>query len=139
MWQQYQMQGLQSRQHPMRDLKGEPLMIPLPDRQLLLFWATWCGPCKVEMARIKRLVENGSVDGAKIIAISLGEDEQTVKQFLQENPFPFRFVFDFENSAQKFYKVQVTPTLILVDEDQKIHWMTSGLSPSLELRLSTFL
>src|SRR5687768_11186750 len=39
-------------------------------RNLAIFWATWCGPCKLEMERLKRSVESGSIPKDAIFAIN---------------------------------------------------------------------
>ena len=42
---------------------------------VLVFWATWCGPCKVELARIQRLVSNSSIAPDSVVAVDVGEEK----------------------------------------------------------------
>lgn len=120
-------------------LKDGNISLPLAGKHLMVFWATWCGPCKVELARINRLIKDGALDRHKVIAISISEDFVTVNTFSQEQDYQFLVGLDPSGALARQYKVAGTPTLLLIDETGKINWMTMGLSPSLELRLKHFL
>lgn len=120
-------------------LDGESLSLPLKRKHLMVFWATWCPPCKVELARINKMIKSGDIDAQKIIAISSGEEPLIVSSFAKENDYRFPVAVDPSGEIAKKYKVSGTPTLLLINEDGKIEWMTMGVSPSLELRLKSFL
>lgn len=135
----FKRQGQPSIPTSVQTLKDERLTLPLPGKHLMVFWATWCGPCKVELSRINNMIKNGTLDGSKVIAISSSEEPTTVRSFVQEKDYRFLVGVDTAGTLAKQYKVSGTPTLILIDETGKIDWMTMGLSPSLEIRLKTFL
>lgn len=119
-------------------LDHHKIQIPLNRKHLVVFWATWCGPCKVELSRINRLIQSGSLSGQDVIAISSSEDVPTVRQFIQDHDSKFTVAVDPYGAVAKLYKISGTPTLLLIDESGVINWMTMGLSPSLELRLMDF-
>src|SRR5690606_19094484 len=100
-------------------------------KQLLVFWATWCGPCKVELARINRLVKDGEIKATDVIAISSLEEINLVDAHVKENDYRFTVAIDPTGEAARQYKISGTPTLIFVDETGTIKWMTMGVSPSL--------
>lgn len=93
--------------------------------KILFFWATWCGPCKVEMARLKSSVEAGKIPARDIIAINPFEEETVVKKFLKQSPFPFLFVEAPEMARE--LQVELTPTTVFV-KDKKVVRMSSGMS-----------
>lgn len=95
------------------------------ERSLVVFWATWCGPCKVEMNRLQTSVKEGKIEAQKIVAINPFEDAVTVRKFLKENPYPFLFL-DAPEVSQKL-KIQLTPTTLFVDNGV-ITSMNSGMS-----------
>jgi thiol-disulfide isomerase/thioredoxin len=119
-------------------LNGEMLEVPASKRHLLVFWATWCGPCEVELKRIQRLIDSGAVPAASVIAISVGESREVVEENVNENGYRFTVVLDERSEVAEKFNVRGTPTLLLVGEDRAIKWMTVGISPSLELRLKSF-
>lgn len=123
-----------------QDLKMKKLILPVPKhKQVLLFWATWCGPCQIELARINKLIKEGYISKESVLAISIGEEFKTVSQFVNEKKYIFSVGIDVNEKVAQMLNIKSTPTLLFVDEAGEIMWMTSGLSPSLEIRILYFL
>jgi cytochrome c biogenesis protein CcmG, thiol:disulfide interchange protein DsbE len=121
------------------DLMNHPVVYPQEGKKtLFVFWATWCGPCKIELARIQRLIDEKKILAENVVAISFNEDPSLIIQTAKERNYTFRLVQDFDGKSTEYYKVSGTPTLVLLDQNKKIHWVTSGISPSLEARLNAF-
>ena len=57
--------------HDLRELHGRPAVVN--------FWATWCGPCKVEMPRLQKLADVYASRGVTFVAISLDAPETQEK------------------------------------------------------------
>ncbi len=98
---------------------------PTNERSIAIFWATWCAPCKVEMARIKNSVLSGKIKGRQIFAINPFESKHIVTKFLKKNEYPFTFI-----TAPKLSKglnISRTPTIVFFDEN-KVERISSGLS-----------
>ena len=94
---------------------------PKDSRALAIFWATWCGPCKVEMQRLK----SSSIDQSKIFAINPFEDAETSRKFLETNDYKFTFI-DAPDVTQKL-KIELTPTTLFIDKGE-ITSMSTGMS-----------
>ncbi len=142
----FKKEGNPAPQSQVTDLKTNQ-NLPLPMRtqdgltvypQLIVFWATWCGPCKIELSRINSLVKSGQITPDSVIAISSGEDPNLVRNMVTKEGYQFKVALDPDASAAKVYNVKGTPTLILVDKQGKINWMTMGLSATLEMRILSF-
>lgn len=103
---------------------------------LLVFWATWCKPCQLELFRLNQLVKEGKIRPDSLLAISSGEDPALVTKTAIDRNYHFLTGFDPSGSLSQKYKVQATPTTLLIDQDHIIKWMSDGLSPSLEWRLT---
>lgn len=134
----YQHQGNKILPVKVQTLSGDILSLPLPQKHLMVFWASWCGPCKIELSRINKLIIDGEINPNDVIAISIGENFETIKNHAKENDYRFIIGLDSSGEISKQYKVSGTPTLFLIDQNGVIEWMTMGLSPSLELRLKSF-
>ena len=65
-------------------LEGEKVALEdLRNKALLLnVWATWCGPCRIEMPFLAELHENLSDEGLTIVAVS-SEDAMAVQTYLE--------------------------------------------------------
>lgn len=91
-----------------------------------IYWATWCAPCKIEMARLKKSVESGEIPRERVFAISLSEDENTIRSFLTKNAYPFTFLL--AAAQDEVFNVSATPTLVLMKDKEVV---SVGTGPSL--------
>ncbi|NLY20250.1 MAG: TlpA family protein disulfide reductase [Tissierellia bacterium] len=95
----------------------------------LNFWATWCGPCKYEMPDIQKLSEEFG-DRVQFLAINAGEDEETVKRFMEENEFDFTVALDEKNETP--FMVQGLPTTIILNSNYEMVTSVVGLPQRVE-------
>lgn len=136
----YRLEGQVAATSQVTDLSsGNPINLPFTEKKVLVFWATWCGPCKVELARINKLIENGAIPAESVVAVSVKEEASLVADFVKQNNYLFKVALDESGQAAQLYQVSGTPTIYFIDESGKTEWVTMGLSPSLEIRLKAFL
>ncbi|WP_019895744.1 TlpA family protein disulfide reductase [Hydrogenovibrio halophilus] len=99
------------------------------------FWASWCPPCREEMASLARLEQTlrkaGDRDGqplARVVAINVGEDENTVFSFLGEiDPMPdFAILLDQNSEAVDAWRVRGLPTTYVMDGEGKVRYRAIG-------------
>jgi cytochrome c biogenesis protein CcmG/thiol:disulfide interchange protein DsbE len=109
------------------------------NKTILVFWATWCPPCKVELGRINELIKENKLPADKVIAVSMGESRQVVEGFLQKTPYLFQIVLDENGSLSEKFQVQVTPTLLFIEKDLTVSWRTTGVSPLLSYKIASFI
>lgn len=122
------------------DLSGMQIDLGSKGRsKVLIFWATWCGPCTIELDRLKTAVAEGEIPGEAIWAVNLGEEEALVRSVVAERGYSFQVVRDVEGVVADQFDVSVTPTVVFLSEDRRVEWMTSGISPTLVMRIKKFL
>lgn len=123
-----------------RYLSGEEILVPVANQKtVVVFWATWCGPCQVELKRLNQMILDHKIKANQVLAISVQESKETVDVFLKNNKYEFLVALDETGKASESYHVRGTPTVVFIDENSRIVWMTTGLSPSLEFRVQHFL
>ncbi|MEE9614667.1 MAG: redoxin domain-containing protein [Thermodesulfobacteriota bacterium] len=93
---------------------------------ILNFFATWCGPCKDEMPELNAFYEKHSGEPFVIIGIDGGENEDTVREFLEEYPVDFPVGIDVDRSIRKAYAIPGYPTTVLIGADGKVHLYEVG-------------
>lgn len=137
---QYRSEGQTATSHEIMILNQDHIEFwPRKDQcSLLVFWATWCAPCKLEMTRINAWAKSHPEYAAQILAISSGESLETVISHVNKNSLIYKIGWEPQYQMAQHYKVMGTPTLVLINKEQKIQWMSTGISPSLELRLTQF-
>jgi len=84
---------------------------------LVNFWATWCGPCVVELPSLGELQQRFDGQGLDVIAISIdvGKTHAQIKQYLQ-NRFigDFAAYWDHQENIQKTIPMRGIPTTYLL-------------------------
>lgn len=121
-------------------INGESFnLVTQPKKVVVVFWATWCGPCEIELKRINKMVMDRKIQPADVLAISSKEEESIVREKAKRENYLFNIGLDINGSIANQYQVAATPTIIFIDEKKIVNWMTSGLSPTLEYRITSFL
>ena len=83
----------------------------------LNLWATWCPPCREEMPSMEKLYNKLKDRGFVILAVSAGEDQETVKKFLEKNKYSFPIFTDNQNSVAGNYGTGSIPTTYIIDKE----------------------
>ena len=104
----------------LRDMNGQ--MVSLSDFRgkvvLLNFWATWCGPCRVEMPAMEELYRQYSRKDFEILAVSTDAQGVAVtRPFQQENKLTFPILHDADFRVGLSYGARTLPMTFMVDRN----------------------
>lgn len=93
---------------------------------VLSFWATWCGPCRVQEPMLIRLVQ-AYADNSQVefLAVNADEDESHVAEFVAQEKWAIPIAF--ADGLDEFLKVETLPTLLIFGRDGKIIYRANGL------------
>lgn len=95
---------------------------------LLNFWATWCGPCKIEIPWFVEFEQNHRDKGFAVLGVSMDEDGwEAVKPYVAANKVNYRMVIGDDMTAQKYGGVESLPTSFLIDREGRIAAVHIGL------------
>jgi cytochrome c biogenesis protein CcmG/thiol:disulfide interchange protein DsbE len=95
---------------------------------LLNIWATWCGPCRVEMPSIQNLHESYAPRGLKVVAVSVdrGGLEDQIRAFADSLGLTFEILHDSAGAIQQAYHTSGIPETVVIGRDGVIRKRVSG-------------
>ena len=108
----------EGRPQRLADYRGKPV--------ILNFWATWCPPCREEMPSMQRAYEKLAAEGIAVVAINVGEDAQTIAQFLEEEPVDVALPMDTDSKVAQRYHMKGLPTTYVIDPDGRLAYRAMG-------------
>ncbi len=85
------------------------------------FWATWCGPCRMEIPGFIDVYNRYKSKGVEIIGISVdGGGWKVLKPYLEKNKISYPIVLDNANVAGAYGGIYAIPTTFIVDKQGMI-------------------
>ncbi len=98
------------------------------DVVLLNIWATWCGPCRVEMPSIQTLHEAYAPRGLKVVAVSVDEGgtEDQIRSFADSLGLTFEILHDSTGAIQRSYRTTGVPETVVIGRDGLIRKRVVG-------------
>jgi peroxiredoxin len=102
-------------------------------RVLLDFWATWCAPCRLQMAALERLSREKQSEDIVLLGIS-DEDPTILRTFLAKNPVAYPIVsVDRAGLPAPYSQVLSVPAAYVIDRNGIIQFGRVGVLTSEEL------
>jgi len=103
-------------------------------RVVLNFWATWCGPCRVEIPEINRLVEANRDSDVAVFGLA-NEGEDTIRQFLAEQATEYPLASVTAGQLPSPYRdIMAVPTTFILDRKGIIQFVRAGYIAGAELQ-----
>lgn len=115
----FNLTGIDGKNYSLSGAKGTPVVIN--------FWASWCGPCKMEAPELVKLHEQYE-NKVMIYAVNMTESDfiKGVNQFTKDYGFEFPVLLDKNDQVSTKYRVLAIPTTFFVDKDGKIIDIITG-------------
>jgi len=115
----FEFSAFDGRRMKLSDFRGHPVF--------LNFWATWCGPCRIEMPEIENSLRRHKDAGLVAIGINNSEAYTPAARYLQKAGVELTaFAYDPAGDIVKRYAVHGMPTSYFVDAQGVITRVSSG-------------
>ncbi len=121
---------LDNRTISLADYRGRKLVVS--------FWASWCGPCRLELPVLRSFYERAHKPGAEFdfLAISLDENRSAAETAANQMKLPFPIVLDPEQKTGAAYGVYGIPALFVIDKTGRVIYAGAGFNPALDVILA---
>lgn len=95
---------------------------------LLNIWATWCGPCRIEMPSMQRLEETLGPKGLRIVAVSVDVPgmEASINEFAEELKLSFEILHDPTQQIEQIYQTTGVPETFIIGRDGRVRRRVIG-------------
>ncbi len=115
------------------DLDGVNAKAPV----VLNFWATWCGPCRLELPHLQKIYEEYSAKGIVFMAVSLDNPKQRQKvgEYLKNNGITMPVYIDTKGELAKRFKISAIPATFILAKGGSVFYQTRGYRPGDEILL----
>jgi peroxiredoxin len=95
---------------------------------LLNFWATWCGPCKIEIPWFIDFESRYRNQGFAVIGVAMDDEGwDVVRPYITEKKVNYRTLLGTELVAQQYGGIDSLPTSFVLDRDGRIASVHVGL------------
>ena len=114
----------------LKDADGKPLVLADYKGKVVLlnFWATWCGPCKIEIPWFIDFEKTYRDKGFAVIGVSMDDDGwAVVKPHIAKTGINYRMTIGDEQTALKYGGVDSLPTTFLIDREGRVAAVHIGL------------
>ena len=106
----------------LNELRGKVVLVD--------FWATWCGPCRMEIPHLTELYDRYQDKGFELVGISLDQQgPAVVKPFIEEFKINYPIVMGDEDIANQYGGVRSIPTAFLIDREGNVVKKYVGYKP----------
>jgi len=118
----FTLKDIQNKDVKLADYKGKVLVID--------FWATWCGPCKLEIPGFVDLQTKYGAQGLQFLGISVDDKVEQLKPYVAEFKmnYPVLQGLDHDDVQDAFGPIWGLPTTILIGRDGKICRKHQGMA-----------
>ena len=88
---------------------------------LLNFWATWCGPCALEIPWFVEFQQQLKSRGLEVVGVSMDEEGwSAIKPFLAEHKVNYHVLLGDDSVSQLYGGIDSLPTTFIIDRDGRI-------------------
>jgi peroxiredoxin len=117
---EFALQGVDGQTVALSQFIGRPILVN--------FWATWCGPCRIEMPEIQAIWEKHQDDGLVILALDQDESVGDVQAYFDELGLTFTPLLDDGSRTAKSFGLQGTlPASVFINPDGEVSVIHRGV------------
>ncbi len=96
---------------------------------LVDFWASWCGPCRQAVPKVKELYAKYKTQGLEVVSISIDDSKKAWEKAMDEEAMPWQqWLSPNKNETMKTFLFSGIPTIYLLDKEGNILGSYTGFT-----------
>lgn len=100
---------------------------------LINFWASWCGPCRIEMPHLNKLHDKYKAGGFMVLGVNIDDDPRNAVATATKLGVSFPVLLDGDKRVSKLYDLSTMPTTLIIDRDGRLRHLHRGYREGYEL------
>lgn len=103
------------------------------EKVVVSFWASWCGPCRMEIPELRSFYDEYHTGETKfqILAISVDDNRADPAKFAAQEKLSFPVLLDLTQQTAGAYGAHALPTLYVINEQGKVIFGRVGYNPTI--------
>jgi peroxiredoxin len=102
---------------------------------LLDFWATWCGPCNIEIPWFTEFERKYKTRGFEVLGVSMDDDGwKAIQPFATAKAINYRIVLGDDKTGDLYGGIEALPTAFVIDREGRIASVHVGLAARKEFQ-----
>ena len=118
----FTLQAINDSIYTLSNLKGKVVLIN--------FWATWCGPCRMEIPEFNEFQKNYHEKGLEILGISVSDNKKQLKNFTKSFAIDYPLLYGSTKDMNKIMRdyggIYAVPSSFLIGRTGQIVWSYPG-------------
>ena len=118
----FTLQGINDSTYTLSELNGNVVLIN--------FWATWCGPCRMEIPEFNELYDTYHKKGFELLGISISDSKKQLKNYTNSYKVKYPLLYGSTKQLSKITRdyggVYAVPSSFLVGKNGDIIWSFPG-------------
>ena len=99
---------------------------------MINFWATWCGPCRLEMPHLNRIYDKYRSTGFVLLGVNIDDDPRAAADLAAKLGLRFPVLLDTDKKVSRVYDMSAMPATLLVDRDGRVRYIHRGYRDGVE-------
>ncbi len=96
---------------------------------LVNFWASWCGPCRLEGPMLEKLYKKYGKEGLVFVGVAIQDSEKGSRAYIKANGWTFPAGPDSDGRLMDAYNVNGIPKTFIIRRDGTVGYIQSGVMP----------